>query len=154
MKNRRISISNSSSISIELFPFLSVLACTIGSLVLLIIVVTAQTMGNQRVVTIIARAEEGAVNVKSPHYVECLEDGVILHPEEEFVDIDSLAQPDSPLSIFLSNIAERSEQEYLIMAVRPDGIETFYQIRELAREMEIDFGYEPIDEGWKLRFSN
>ena len=154
MKTRRTSISNSSSISVELFPFLSVLACTIGSLILLIIVVTAQSMGNQRVVTILARAEGEAVNAKSPHYIECLEGGVIIHPGEEFIGIDALTQPNSSLDVFLAKIAEKSEQEYLIMAVRPKGIETFYQVRDLAKDRKIDFGYEPIDEGWKLRFSN
>jgi hypothetical protein len=108
-------------------------------------------MGSQRTVTILAR-EEGEAHAKSPNYVECLEDGVILHPGEEFIAKEIILQSKSILDGFLNEISDNSEEEYLIMAVRPKGIETFYTVRELARDKKIDFGYEPVDEGWKLRF--
>lgn len=44
---------------VELFPFLSILACTIGTLILLIIVLTTQIFSDQNAVTIIAETEGG-----------------------------------------------------------------------------------------------
>ena len=49
---------------IELFPFLSILACTIGSLILLIIVISTETLSGNPEVTIIAKSEGGGVNQK------------------------------------------------------------------------------------------
>ncbi len=93
MRRRTISRKHT---EVELFPFLSILACTIGTLILLIIVLTTQAM-NQQEVTIVAKAEEGGVNrSKTPRYIECRDDGVVLHPSEEFIPRANLNDPNSP----------------------------------------------------------
>lgn len=139
------------SIEIELFPFLSVLACTIGSLILLIIVVTAQTVSDQRTITILAKREGSGSHTKTPRYVECRKDGVVIYPGENFVPTAMIQDSKSALNKLLTEISQNSNEEYLIIAVRPEGIELFDTVRELAKERKIDIGYEPIDEGWQLR---
>lgn len=141
-----------SRIETELFPFLSVLACTIGSLILLIIVVSTETLSDKREVTIIAENEEGGINQKKqPRYIECKEDGVIIHPNETFVPTNKLDQPDSALIKLIGEVKEKRDQEYVIVAVRPSGIDVFQQVRELIETEGIDIGYEPIEEGWTLK---
>ena len=138
------------AIEVELFPFLSVLVCTIGSLILVIVVVTAQIMSNQRQVTIVAR-EAGKNQTKTPHYIECRGDGIIIHPGQEFVPQADIDAADSSLQKLLTEVSLNQKSRYLIVAVRPDGIDVFQQVRSLVEQRNIDIGFEPIDQGWQLK---
>lgn len=138
------------AIEVELFPFLSVLVCVIGSLILLIVVVTVQISSNQRQVTIVAR-EDGQNQAKVPRYVECRSDGIIIHPEQTFVAKEDINRSNSALQNLLAEVSFNRDKEYLIVAVRPDGIEVFQEVRDLVEQQNIDIGFEPIDEGWQLK---
>ncbi|NJK27475.1 MAG: hypothetical protein HC925_01355 [Coleofasciculaceae cyanobacterium SM2_3_26] len=137
-------------IETELFPFLSVLACTIGTLIMMIIAISSQQIGAQQQVKIVARTEAGANQTKVPRYIECRVDGVVIHPSQEFIPIQSINQPGSPLSQLIAQMSLQRDREYLIVAVRPDGIEVFKQVRQLVEQQGIDIGYEPLDAGWEL----
>ncbi|NJK46891.1 hypothetical protein HC931_00525 [Candidatus Gracilibacteria bacterium] len=146
--------SSRPSIEIELFPFLSILACTIGTLILLIIVMTTQLFSSQREVTILAKQEnneEGKNPSKTPRYIECRNDGIIIYPNQEFVAKNNIESSNSALKKLLNEVKQRQEQEYLIVAIRPDGIEVFKKVRDLIEQQGIDIGYEPIDKDWKLK---
>ncbi|MBL1209847.1 hypothetical protein [Geminocystis sp. GBBB08] len=144
--------SKSSKIELELFPFLSVLACTIGSLILLIIVISTETLNNNPEVTIIAKTEAGGMNQKKqPRYIECKKDGVVIYPSQEFVSKNQLSKPNSKLANFIQKIKNNKDKEYVIVAIRPNGINVFQQVRELIEKEKIDIGYEPIEEGWTLK---
>ena len=105
---RRRSIARQST-EVELFPFLSILACTIGTLILLIIVLTTQALNKQEV-TIVARTEgENGINKsKNPRYIECKSDGVILYPGEKFVPQDKLNKPNSAMSKLIAQVQKKS----------------------------------------------
>lgn len=134
---------------VELFPFLSILACTIGTLILLIIVLTTQALEKQDV-AIIAKTENGENKSKSPRYIECRRDGVVLYPSEEFVPQEQLDSPNSALKKLIAEVKANNDREYLIVALRPNGIDVFEQVRQLVEGEGIDIGYEPIDSTWKL----
>ncbi|PSB42786.1 hypothetical protein C7B80_26250 [Cyanosarcina cf. burmensis CCALA 770] len=51
-------------------------------------------------------------------------------------------------------MSERRDREYLIVAVRPDGIDVFKEVRRLVEQKNIDIGFEPIDEGWRLKLKD
>lgn len=136
---------------LELFPFLSVLACTIGSLILLIIVVSTQTLNSNPEVKIIAQSEDGVNQKKQPRYIESKEDGVILYPNKEFVPINQLENSNSALMKLIREVARNKDQEYIIIAIRPKGIRVFEKVRNLLEKEKIDIGYEPIEEGWTLK---
>lgn len=143
-----------SSIEMELFPFLSVLACTIGTLILLIIVITTQTLSSEKQVKIVARNETGKNQAKTPRYLECREDGIVIYPEEKFVPTINISNSNSALSQLISDVQKNSNQEYLIVAIRPKGIKVFRQVRTIIEKAKIDIGYEPINEGWTLKIKN
>ena len=136
---------------LELFPFLSVLACTIGSLILLIIVVSTQSLTTNPKVKIVAKVENGSNQGKQPHYIECREDGVILYPSKKFISLNNLEQPNSALLELIAQVKANRNQEYIIVVLRPKGIEVFQKVRTLIEKEEIDIGYEPIEEGWTLK---
>ncbi len=139
---------------IELFPFLSVLACTIGSLILLIIVITTQTLDSTPQVKIIAKTEGGKNITKQPRYLESTKDGVIIYPSKTLVKKSDLKKDNSELFKFISEIKNRRNKEYIIVAIRPQSIESFLIVRNLIEEAKIDIGYEPIEDGWTLKITD
>lgn len=141
-----------SSIQIELFPFLSVLACTIGTLILMIIVITSQMLGEQqKEVKIVIKTEAGTNQVRVPFYIECRSDGVVLYPSQTFVPARALNDPSSPFVQFLNRLSQSRDREYIIAAVRPDGFDVFEAARTLIEQKGIRLGYEPFDKDWILK---
>ncbi len=138
---------------VELFPFLSVLACTIGTLILLIVVLTTQALEPQEAVVVakIDRDSQGSNKGKSPLYIECRQDGFILHPQKEFAPRADLYDEKSTLRKTIAQLKKNKDRQYLIVILRPDGLEMFDKIRELVAEEGIDIGYEPLEYGLELK---
>ena len=135
----------------ELFPFLAVLACMIGTLILIIIVVTSGVLGSRRSITLVARDDGGRNITLQPHYVEVRGDGVLLHPGLEFVPADAVDRGDTALRRLLRRVQAHKDTEYVIVAVRPDGFTLFDEVRNQVEGRGIQIGYEPVDAEWKLR---
>ena len=123
-------------------------------MILLIIVASSQILSSQSEVAIIAKSEDGKNQRKNPHYIECREDGIIIHPSQEFVANKDLANSGSALGKLILQVSDRKEQEYIIVAVRPNGFQVFEKVRNLLEQADIDIGFEPIDQDWKLRIEN
>ncbi|MGD1919049.1 MAG: hypothetical protein ACFCAD_09230 [Pleurocapsa sp.] len=141
---------------VELFPFLSVLACTIGTLILLIIVMTTQALEPQEAV-VIAKTDEdskGANKTKIPSYIECRQDGFVLHPGKEFAPRADFYDLESPFRKMIANLKANKEEQYLIIILRPDGLEMFNKLRNLVKEEGIDIGYEPLEFGLELKIES
>ena len=141
---------------IELFPFLSVLACTIGTLILLIIVLTTQALEPQEAV-VVAQVDEktqGSNNSKSPLYIECRKDGFVLHPQKEFAPRADLYDEKSSFRKAIADLKQNKDEQYLIVILRPDGIEMFDKVRELVVDEGIDIGYEPLEYGLELKIES
>ena len=142
--------------NVELFPFLSVLACTIGTLILLIIVLTTQALEPQEA-KVVPKTEEdskGANKTKTPLYIECREDGFVMHPSKEFAPRADLYDEKSPLRKMVADLKAQKEEKYLIVILRPDGIEMFNKIRGLVAKEGIDIGYEPLEFGLDLKIES
>ena len=141
---------------VELFPFLSVLACTIGTLILLIIVLTTQALEPQEAV-VVAKTDEDSRGInknKTPLYIESRQDGFILHPNKEFAPRADLYDEKSPLRKTIANLKANKDEQYLILILRPDGLEMFDKIRELVEQDGIDIGYEPLEYGLELKIES
>ena len=153
MRNRRRRQNSQPSQNLE--SFLDILTCTIGIFILMIIIMTTQVV-NQQKVTIVAKTEgENGVNQsKNPRYIECRHNGVILYPGEKFVPQEKLNDPNSAVTKLIAQIQENRDREYLIVAVRSNGIDTFKLVRNLVEKAKIDIGYEPIDANWQLEIES
>ncbi len=150
MRNRRKSHNSKPSQNLE--SFLDILTCTIGIFILMIIIMTTQAINKQEV-TIVAQTEgeNGANQSKNPRYIECRHNGVILYPGEEFVPQEKLNDPNSAMTKLIAQVQANRDREYLIVAIRSNGIDTFSLVRNLVAKAEIDIGYEPIDATWQLK---
>ena len=141
---------------VELFPFLSVLACTIGTLILLIIVLTTQALEPQEAV-VVAKTDEntkGSNEKKTPLYIEARQDGFILHPSEDFAPRADLYDEKSQFRKTIASLKANKDKQYLILILRPDGLEMFDKARELVQGEGIDIGYEPLEYGLDLKIES
>lgn len=151
----RRSIYRKSQTEVELFPFLSVLACTIGSLILLIVVLTTQALEPQEAV-VVAKTDEnskGTNRDKTPIYIESRKDGFILHPSQEFAPRADLYDEKSPLRKTIAELKANKDKQYLILILRPDGLEMFEKVRQLVEQEGVDIGYEPLEYGLELNIN-
>jgi biopolymer transport protein ExbD len=151
--------SNKQKTEVELFPFLSVLACTIGTLVLLIVVLTTQALKPQEAV-VVAKTEvqaktdkdgKGSNQQKVPVYIEARKDGFILYPGKKFAPRTELYDEKSSLRKTIANLKANKQKQYLILILRPDGLEMFDKARQLVAGQGIDIGYEPLEYGLELK---
>ncbi len=88
---------------------------------------------------------------KIPKYIECREDGVLLHPSQVFVPKSDINSRRSPLNTLIREVEKNKDKQYLIVVLRPQGIDVFQQVRDIVEKRGIDIGYEPIDEDWTLK---
>ena len=104
---------------------------------------------------------------RRPIYIECRSDSVVLQPEgivltaEDFV---GPMGPGNPLEAALRAIREhilRTEtgpsteqpaEPYPLLLVRPSGIEAYTHARAAMKSWGSDFGYELIEDDWKVEF--
>ena len=136
------------SIEIELFPFLSVLVCTIGSLLFLIIIVSVQAVNQDWIPMEIIANKEG----KTARFVECSDEGIIIYnSKQEFIPSQAIASSNAALITFLDEISQQKEQEYILVVIRPSGIANFKKVRYLVESRNIDIGYVPFREKRPLR---
>ncbi|WNC22112.1 hypothetical protein RHG98_12090 [Thermosynechococcus sp. PP22] len=137
-------------LQLDLFPFLSILACTIGTLILLVVVISASSLGRERTNVQILARENAQNDGRTPRYLECRREGVIIHPRKVLVRAADLAKPTSPLAILLANLRRQRDREYIIIAVRPDGFDCFEEVRYQAERAGVALGYEPFNAEWEL----
>ncbi|MHB8736528.1 MAG: hypothetical protein ACYC6M_14595, partial [Terriglobales bacterium] len=110
---------------------------------------------------------------RRPIYVECTAEGVIFHPERRAMPVTARefligrdqpgAVPDDVRSEVERRIARQRAQQagvpgaanatpYLLLLVRPDGINTYGELQAVLKDLTLDFGYEFIDADWVLDF--
>lgn len=105
---------------------------------------------------------------RRPIYIECRADGVVLQPEGILLtqhDFEGPMGPGNPLAAgvraaeqYLKRNQQSSQREsgepYPMLLVRPDGIESYYAARNALRSWGADFGYELVDQEWKLDYKS
>lgn len=105
---------------------------------------------------------------RRPIYLECQADAILLQPEGiKFVEADFEGElgPNNPLAVALRATREHlvstravnpdnAGEPYPLLLVRPDGIGAYYAARSAMSSWGTDFGYEFIDQDWKLAFKS
>ena len=139
---------------LSLFPFLSVLAAVMGTLILIIAGNSQLALANPK-----QRVDVEAVDVqkKSPIYVECRDDGVRIYPDDPtqgrgtFVERYDIGLSDSAWATLVRQL-EYDDSRYLLLLVRPEGVGTFNEVRATVSGTNIDLGYEPLFGKGKVQF--
>jgi hypothetical protein len=102
---------------------------------------------------------------RRPIYLECCADAVVLQPEGIRLtptDFEGPMGPGNPLAAALRAARERllkdqqfdpkAGEPYPLLLVRPEGIGAYYAAREAMKSWGCDFGYELVDDDWKLAY--
>jgi len=85
-----------------------------------------------------------------PVYVECCKEEVLFHPDKKKI---AATQPHLLRDEAVRRLEARGKDAYLMILLRPDGIETYYALRKAVDDLEITFGYEMMDADWHLDLS-
>ncbi|MCE9546299.1 MAG: hypothetical protein K8T25_12365 [Planctomycetia bacterium] len=101
---------------------------------------------------------------RRPIYLECRADTVVIQPEGIVLresDFPEPLGPDNPLAAALRAASERlardprtagGGQAYPLLIVRPSSIRAYYAARAALTSWGDDFGYELVDDEWKLKY--
>ena len=77
-----------------------------------------------------------------------------MHPSKEFAPRADIYDEKSSLRTTIANLKAKKDREYLIVILRPDGLEMFNKIRELVEKEGVDIGYEPLEFGLELKIES
>lgn len=104
--------------------------------------------------------------VRRPIYIECSKKGFRFLPEDEALspaDIKGFPLHYNPLLTGTQSLVRfwsrrrrdlggDEPEPYVLLLVRPSGINTYYEARTYLAGLDVNFGYELIEEDWKLRY--
>jgi hypothetical protein len=147
----------------DLLPFISILICTLGCLLFVTLSVAAISLHSPGETW--SFGEGGQKVVKHPLLVEWdgkeaiwRVDGVEKHASWDYeryksptVSADDASSPE--LKDLLSLLYENKDTTFALVAVRTSGFESFLAFSTVFRQRKIDLGYEPIENGARVRLA-
>ncbi len=135
--------------SLSMFPFLSILVGVIGTLVL--IIAGMMVLGLQSSDQVVELLPHDVATHKKAVFVECQDEGILLHPAATFVPLSELTSH-RVWKRRLADLQEHAGEEYLVLLIRPDGKKSFDICYAMARAAKLDVGFDPVFAGGKIRF--
>jgi len=145
-------------ISIDVEPFLSIMAIVLKLVTLILVVIAFRIAVNPhslKIVAISALWDQSAGNMenpKVPSYIDCQEDGVVLYPGEKHVTWVEMQRPGSEVEKLLDAIQAKREIDYIVVMVRPKSVKVYRTIRSMIGKRPIDVGYDVVDTDFKVNW--
>jgi hypothetical protein len=157
-------------LGISLFPMFNILIATLGVLVFIMSALATLSLSSGNVVIDAMVCGTGDIscneNKKIPTYLEWDGSSLVLHPSKSKVRINrslsSIRNWDetyryldrtiqgSELEREIKEIVKDSESRYIVILVRPEGFESFSNLRAyFSSHLNLDLGYEPLLKEWK-----
>ena len=90
------------------------------------------------------------MNNKTPVYIDCHSDCVILYPGNKKVTLDELNKAHNPVEELFDKIMERREELYLVVIARPHSVKFFRTIQCLVKSRLFDVCYDILDDDIEL----
>jgi hypothetical protein len=132
-------------------PFMDVLTGLMGIIILINIILSLSTAGDEGVKVRITPKEQDVVwsdkQIK-PLFVVCTSDHILLHKTR--IPITKIKMRTYLHDKIQASIAEQGADAYLLALIRPDGYRSFRYVRAAAEGLGLKLGYEPIDNNWEL----
>lgn len=144
----------------DLLPFISILMCLLGTLLLITMSLATMYLKNPGAVWMTeARTTE---HVHVPVLLEWDGGTVSIHDESGITRIPLGSETqrwwrsdgsfvDARMNAFLDSMAARKGSEYVLFAVRPSGFDNFQTLASEFRTRKIAVGYEPIEQHKSVR---
>lgn len=150
---------------ISLFPMFNILACTLGVMVFILATVATVSLGADKAVEIVANVAPGEDEPRIPIWIEWDGTELTLLPTGEQATfaqaLDEIstweatwaymsgALGGSRLGARIADVGLDTENQYIVLLVRPEGFEELPEVRGYFEFLGIDVGYEPIDPTWQ-----
>jgi myosin heavy subunit len=80
----------------------------------------------------------GLLRYRKPLFVECKKSALVIHPGGQTVKMENVSNSD----VFTTR---QSRHDLIVLLVRPDGFQTFYDVLGKAKETKLPTAYEPIE---------
>ena len=124
--------SRANQLSVSLFPFLSVLLCAMG--VLIVVISTQNVLGIGTADFVVDLV--GSETEREAVYVDCVADGIVILPAQTAVPLHMLRRDaNSPFAALLDRLELSGGKEYLVLLVRPEGVESYRRAVSLATQV-------------------
>ncbi len=141
---------------VSLFPFLDILSGVIGTFALIIVGMAIISIeGTPQLV----RTAGGTERQRRPSFVEARQDGMLIHIISEQgehravpVPLEQIKQPAGAWKERLQMLEQNPQQFYLLILVRPNGLESYERIRQVAARHRLKVGYDAIYEAGDVKF--
>lgn len=134
----------------SLFPFLSVLTCAMGVLIVIISGQNLIAIGTADQIIELSDETRG----RQPRFVECTREGIVIHPHGRRVPLDEVnLDAGSAFGELVKELKADDSERYLVLLIRTDGIDSFYRCRYLARKSKIDMGKDAVPGRGRLIFT-
>lgn len=146
------------AISIDVEPFLSIMAIVLKliSLILVVIVMRIAVNPKSRKILSFTQLWSGRAyveNPKAPSYLDCHKDRVVTYPGNKQATLEDLQRPGNPVEQLLNKVQANSDEEYVIVLVRPESVKLYRTIREMiARRPGVDVGYDAMDADFEVNW--
>ncbi len=88
---------------------------------------------------------------RKPIYIECRSSGIVFHPEK--LALEGSWFTAGLVKRHLQQRLTKYENPYVFFLVRPDGLESYYLLKDAVGQTDVDFGYELIEQDWILNVS-
>ena len=141
--------TSSNDMEFSMFPFLDALSGVIGILALIIAVMAILSIQNATRVEMQWTSQNGL----SPIFIECNQQGLVVHPENQSISSDALRQNYNPWQRMINRVKRSRGSEYFVFLIRPDGIDSFQLARSILPK-EIPFGRDIVSADKELKFKN
>ena len=146
-------------ISIDVEPFLSIMAIVLKLISLILVVIVMRIAVNQKgikVVDLLHRKTSRGVTsdqAKEPSYIDCYANRVILYPSFVTNSWEDLQRPANAVEKLLDHIQVSNKTQYVVVMARPDSVKVFRQVRKMIGERPIDVGYDVVDAGFQVNWN-
>lgn len=164
-------ISLKSGQKVSFFPFLSILLCLLGSLLLIGGTILGFSLETEGLMIVDASLQKiGGENDKEPLYVEWNGSALTIHPTGEKIPLNlapfnlldsqeevnrtntriANAIRETPFADVLSCIEAHNNSRYVVFLIRPTGFDNFLHLREFILSKGMDIGYEAVGQHWNI----
>jgi hypothetical protein len=135
----------------DLLPFIAILLCVLGCLLMVTISVSAISIGPSLGEGWIPVQDKNAVR-KTPVLIEWDGHTAVIHRgRAKTMAHWTEAGSDTALSVLIEDLAARKDSLYALFAVRPSGFGSFSNFADMFRDRRIDVGYEAIKQDKPVR---
>ena len=149
---------NAPGMDMDVTGFLSILSIVTGLICLILFIIALPIAMNPDALKIVSfglwSGSRGNIeDPRVPSYIDCFPDGVMLYPGQTWVEQPRLQQPGNPVERLLGHVEQHSDEEYVVVMVRPRSVKCYRTIRGLiAARRNVAVGYDAVDADFKVNW--